>query len=113
MVIDAIQKDPEWANGEYTRQPRGALLDVGRIMTIAGSSPLADQKRLPDRDSADKSIEEAEATFVSTHDANDVLYAVAASRDYDPSADLEKIIAPVLFVNSADDFINPPELGIA
>jgi len=113
MVIDAIQKDPEWANGEYTRQPRGALLDVSHIMTIAGSSPLADQKRLPDRDTADKSIEEAEATFVSTHDANDVLYAVAASRDYDPSADLEKIIAPVLFVNSADDFINPPELGIA
>jgi homoserine O-acetyltransferase/O-succinyltransferase len=112
MVIDAIQQDPEWNNGEYTRQPRGALLDVSHIMTIAGSSPLADQKRLPDRDTADKSIEEAEATFVSTHDANDVLYAVAASRDYDPSADLEKIIAPVLFVNSADDFINPPELGI-
>src|SRR5207253_2004221 len=55
----------------------------------------------------------SEAEFASTHDANDVLYAVAASRDYDPSHDLEQITAPVLFVNSADDYINPPELGIA
>src|SRR6185436_8880781 len=78
-----------------------------------GSSPLPDQKRLATRDAADKDVEETEARFASTHDANDVLYAVSASHDYDPSAGLEKITAPVLFVNSADDFINPPELGIA
>jgi homoserine O-acetyltransferase len=113
MVVDAIQQDPEWAAGEYTRQPRGALLEAAHLLTLAGSAPLADQKRLPSRDVADKAVEDSAATFVSTHDANDVLYAVAASRDYDPSADLEKITAPVLFVNSADDFINPPELGIA
>ena len=113
MVIDAIEQDPEWASGEYTRQPRAALRDAGHLMAIAGSAPLADQKRMPDRDAADQVVEDDEASFAASHDANDVLYAVAASRDYDPSADLEKITAPVLFVNSGDDFINPPELGIA
>src|SRR5512140_2603755 len=113
MVIDAIQQDPDWNNGEYTKQPRGALMDAGHLLTLAGSAPSADQKRLPTRDAADKDVEDSEAKFVATHDANDVLYAVAASNDYDPSADLEKITAPVVFVNSADDFINPPELSIA
>ena len=74
---------------------------------------MADQKRLPTRDAADRDVAESESRFATTHDANDLVYAVAASRDYDPSADLEKITAPLLFVNSADDFINPPELGIA
>ena len=82
-------------------------------MTLAGSAPIADQKRLATRDAADQAVEKGEAEFLATHDANDVLYAVDSSRDYDPSADLEKITAQVLFVNSADDFINPPELGIA
>jgi homoserine O-acetyltransferase len=113
MVIDAIQQDPEWNNGEYTKQPRGGLMDAGHLITLVGTAPMADQKRLPTRDAADKAVEEDEAKFAETHDANDVLYAVAASRDYDPSPDLENITAPVLFVNSADDFVNPPELGIA
>jgi homoserine O-acetyltransferase len=113
MVIDAIQQDPEWNSGEYTKQPRGAMLEASHMLTLAGSAPLPDQKRLATRDAADAAVEKSEAEFASTHDANDVLYAVAASRDYDPSPDLEKITAPLLFVNSADDFINPPELGIA
>jgi homoserine O-acetyltransferase len=113
MVTDAIKHDPAWNGGEYTQQPRGALLDASHLLTLAGSAPIADQKRLATRDAADQAVEKAEADFVATHDANDVLYAVDSSRDYDPSADLGKITARVLFVNSADDFINPPELGIA
>jgi homoserine O-acetyltransferase len=113
MLIDAIKQDPEWNNGEYTRPPRAALLAASHLQTLAGSAPLADQKRLATRDAADKEVETSEAKFVDTRDANDLLYAVASSSDYDPSADLEKITAPVLFVNSADDFCNPPELGIA
>ncbi|HEX2688294.1 MAG TPA: alpha/beta fold hydrolase [Kofleriaceae bacterium] len=113
MLIDGIQEDPDWNHGEYTKQPRAALLAASHLMTLAGSAPLADQKRLATRDAADQDVEDGEHKFLATHDANDLLYAVAASRDYDPSADLEKITAPVLFVNSADDFINPPELGIA
>ena len=113
MLIDGIEQDPDWNHGEYTRPPRAALLGASHLLTLAGSAPIADQKRLPTRDAADKDVADGEATFIATHDANDVLYAVAASRDYDPSADLEKITAPVLFVNSGDDFINPPELAIA
>jgi homoserine O-acetyltransferase len=113
MVTDAIKHDPAWNGGDYTQQPRGALLDASHLLTLAGSAPIADQKRLATRDAADQAVEKAEAEFLATHDANDVLYAVDSSRDYDPSADLEKITAQVLFVNSADDYINPPELGIA
>jgi homoserine O-acetyltransferase len=113
MLIDSIQQDPDWNGGEYTKQPRAALLGASHLLALVGAAPLADQKRLSSRDAVDKDVEESESKFIATHDANDVLYAVAASRDYDPSADLEKITAPVLFVNSADDFVNPPELGIA
>jgi homoserine O-acetyltransferase len=113
MLIDGIKQDPDWNNGDYTRQPRAALLGASHLMTLAGSAPLPDQNRLPTRDAVDKDVEAAEATFVETHDANDLLYAISSSGDYDPSAELEKITAPVLFVNSADDFVNPPELGIA
>ncbi|MEO7730060.1 MAG: alpha/beta fold hydrolase [Kofleriaceae bacterium] len=113
MLIDGIKQDPEWNNGEYTKPPRAGLLAAGYLMTIAGSAPLADQKRLPTRDAADRDVSESEGKFAETHDANDLLYAVTSSGDYDPSADLEKITAPLLWVNSADDFINPPELGIA
>jgi len=113
MLIDGIQQDPDWNGGEYTRQPRAGMLAAGHLFALASSAPIADQKRLPTSDAVDKDVEEGERRFALTHEANDLLYAVAASRDYDPSAELEKITAQVLFVNSADDFINPPELGIA
>ncbi len=98
--------------GLYATEPRGGSR-VQPTLAIADSAPLADQRRLPTPDAADTDVEGDARRFVATHDANDVLYAVASSRDYDPSADLEKITAPVLLVNSADDFVNPPELGIA
>jgi homoserine O-acetyltransferase len=79
---------------------------------VAGSAPLVMQKTLPTRDAADKYVEEAEKR-ASTLDANDLLYQVNASRNYDPSTQLEKITVAVMWINSADDFINPPELGIA
>jgi homoserine O-acetyltransferase/O-succinyltransferase len=71
------------------------------------------QKTLPTRDAADKYLDDSTKRITATLDANDLLYAVNASRNYDPSPKLEMIKAPVMFVNSADDFINPPELGIA
>jgi homoserine O-acetyltransferase/O-succinyltransferase len=102
MVIDAI-----------TRDPKSGLVAAAYIMALAGSAPIADQQRMPTRDAADRVVEESTAEWVASHDPTDVLYAVSASRDYDPSRKLEAITAPVMFVNSADDFINPPELGIA
>jgi homoserine O-acetyltransferase len=113
MVIDGIKDDPEWKGGEYATEPRAGLESAAHLFAIADSAPLADQRKLPTPDAADTDVEGDARRFVATHDANDVLYAVASSRDYDPSADLEKITAPVLLVNSADDFVNPPELGIA
>ncbi len=113
MLIDAIEQDPEWNHGEYTRQPRAAMLGAGQIFALANTAPLADQKRLATREAADQEVEGGERAFPATYDANDLLYAFQASFDYDPAPELDKITAPFLLVNSADDFINPPELGIA
>jgi len=113
MVIDGIRQDPEWKNGEYTSEPRSALQIAADFLLIAGSAPLHMQQDLPIRDAADKYLEEAVKRATADLDANDFLYAVSASRDYDPSSKLDFIKAPVMFINSADDFINPPELGIA
>ena len=112
MLMDAIRNDPEWKGGEYTTQPRAALRTAQDLLVIAGSAPLQGQKNYPTREAADKYVEDAGARSTSL-DANDLLYQVNASRTYDPSAGLDKIKAPVMYVNSADDFINPPELGIA
>jgi homoserine O-acetyltransferase/O-succinyltransferase len=112
MVIDGIRQDPEWKNGEYTTEPRAALQVSEDFLIVAGSAPLLMQKNLPAREAADQYLEQT-MKRTSTLDANDMLYAVSASRNYDPSPKLGTITAPVMFVNSADDFINPPELGIA
>jgi homoserine O-acetyltransferase/O-succinyltransferase len=113
MVMDGIRQDPEWKNGDYTAEPRAGLQIASNILIIAGSAPLPMQMRFPTRDAADKYLTETVQRDMSDLDANDLLYAVNSSRNYDPSAELEKITAPVMYINSADDFINPPELGIA
>jgi homoserine O-acetyltransferase/O-succinyltransferase len=113
MVMEGIRQDPEWKNGDYKTEPRAALQVSADFLIIAGSAPLLMQKNLPTRDAADKYLDESMKRITGTLDVNDLLYAVNASRNYDPSAKLETIKAPVMFVNSADDFINPPELGIA
>jgi homoserine O-acetyltransferase len=113
LVIDGIRDDPNWKNGDYTTQPQSALEIAAGIFYIAGGAPLQMQKNLPARDAADAAIQDFVKKFAADHDATDLLYAVNASRNYDPSPQLEKITVPVMFVNSADDFINPPELGIA
>jgi homoserine O-acetyltransferase len=113
MVMDAIRSDPEWKNGEYTNEPQQGLCTALDLLLIAGSAPLPMQKNLPTRDAADKYLDDYFKTRLGDLDANDLLYQVNASRNYDPSAQLEKIKAQVMWMNSADDFINPPELKIA
>jgi homoserine O-acetyltransferase/O-succinyltransferase len=113
MVIEGIRQDPDWKNGEYTTEPRAAQQVSADFLLIAGSAPLSMQKNLSTRDAADKYLDDSMKRIAATYDANDFLYAVNSSRNYDPSPKLETITAPVMFVNSADDFINPPELGIA
>jgi homoserine O-acetyltransferase/O-succinyltransferase len=113
MVIDGIRQDPEWKGGEYTSEPRAGLQISADFLLIAGSAPLHMQEDLPTRDAADKFLDDSMKRMTANLDANDFLYAVNSSRNYDPSAKLEAIQAAVMYINSADDFINPPELGIA
>jgi homoserine O-acetyltransferase len=113
MIIDAIRSDPAWQGGNYAHEPAGALRTAADILLIAGSAPLVLQRNCPTRDAADAYLHAFIGRELATEDANDLLYQVSASRDYDPSARLGRIVAPVMWVNSADDFINPPELGIA
>lgn len=113
MLMDAIRNDPEWKGGEYAAEPLAALRTALDLLILAGSVPLQMQKNFATRDAADEFLEETFSRRLTELDANDLLYQVNASRHYNPSPLLEKIKAPAMFVNSADDFINPPELGIA
>lgn len=111
MIMDFIRDDPAWNGGEYTRQPAGLRPAMGMLFVLT-SAPKVQLTTAPTRDDADRQIRAYLDRAVATHDANDVLYAFDASRDYDPSPGLEKITARVLAINSADDFVNPPELGV-
>lgn len=113
LLIDAIQQDPAWKGGDYATQPKEGLRTALGLLMVAGLSPLPTQIAAPTREAADKAVDDYFAARLAPLDANDLIYQVAASRTYDPSSKLEVITAPVLWINSADDFINPPELGIA
>jgi len=113
LVMDAIRSDTQWLQGEYRSEPPDALRTAAGLLLIAGSAPIQMQLALPTRDSADEFLQKYMSREIEDLDANDLLYQVNASRNYDPSGGLGKIIAPVMWINSADDFINPPELGIA
>ena len=113
MVMDAIRNDPEWKGGDYTSEPRQGLRTWLDFLLIAGSAPLPMQTNSPTRDAADKYLDDYLQSRMAGVDVNDVLYQVNASRNYDPSAQLEKIKAQVMWINTGDDFVNPTELGIA
>ncbi len=111
MSIDAIMADPAWQGGDYTAQPAQGLRTATDLSIIAGANPLGLQAQYPTRLAAEAAL--ARAMARPQNDANDTIYQLDASRSYDPSKALERITVPVLWINSADDFINPPELGIA
>ena len=111
VIIDAIRNDPEWQGGNYTKQPQ-SLRTAAEMLWLVSSNPAIRSRRAPTLAGADKEIDDFVAQHMRTDDANDVLYTFEASADYDPSPELEKISAPLLAVNSADDLVNPPEIGI-
>ncbi|HUO87722.1 MAG TPA: alpha/beta fold hydrolase [Rhizomicrobium sp.] len=113
MTIDAIRNDPAWMGGEYKSQPQAGLRTAIDFLIMAGTTPLLAQKAYPTRDAVDAFLADYAAKELATLDANDFLYQVDASRNYDPSQKLGTIKAPLMWVNTTDDFINPPELGIA
>jgi homoserine O-acetyltransferase/O-succinyltransferase len=112
MIMDITTHDPAWKNGYYTAQPHDGLVSAVNLLMMMTSSPLQWHKTAPTRDAADKWYADQIASRVASTDANDMLYQYNASRDYDPSPSLEKITARLLAINSADDVVNPPELGI-
>jgi homoserine O-acetyltransferase len=110
-IIDAIRGDPEWKGGEYASTPQG-LRVAAEIQFFLSGNPVLRLREAPTLAEADRVLDAYVAKYVQGSDANDVLYAFEASHGYDPGPDLEKIRAPLIAVNSADDLINPPELGI-
>ncbi len=111
MVIDAIRNDPAWTEGDYKTQPP-SLRTAAEMLWFMSSNPVLRQKDAPTLAKADEVLDKFVEQIFKTDDANDVLYALEASHDYDPAPNLEKIEAPLLAINFADDLINPPELGI-
>jgi homoserine O-acetyltransferase len=108
LLVDAIVSDPTWKNGDYTEPPRGLASAIGFLL-MATSVPLQWQKQFPTAKEADAWLAEQIASRTKATDANDMIYYFRASEDYDPAPHLAKIIAPLLAINSADDFVNPPE----
>jgi homoserine O-acetyltransferase len=111
ISIDAIRNDPAWQDGNYTAQPPGLRTAAG-MSFFMGFNPVLRYAAAPTLADADRVFDTAVAETLKTADANDTLYGLEASRDYDPGPKLEKIRAPLLAINFADDLINPPELGI-
>jgi homoserine O-acetyltransferase/O-succinyltransferase len=111
MIIDSIRNEPEWKGGDYAAQPSGLTSAVYTLLFMV-SSPLQWQKAAPTPEAADRFFDEQVKARLSSADANDMLYSFGASGDYDPAPALPTIRAPLTAVNSADDQVNPPELGI-
>jgi len=112
-AVEGIRSDPAWAGGDYRTQPLQGLRTAVSILQVAGFAPLYLQKSYPTRDAADAYIVERIARDLPTRDANDLIYQLEASRTYNPWPRLETIRVPMTWINSADDFINPSEYGIA
>jgi homoserine O-acetyltransferase len=110
-IINAIRNDPDYHGGDYQKQPE-ALKTAEAMVWLVSSNPIVRQREAPTLAKADQVIDAYVADKIKTADANDLLYEIDASYDYDPGPGLEKIRAPLLAINSADDLINPPELGI-
>jgi homoserine O-acetyltransferase len=113
MAIEAVKDDPAWMGGEYKTEPKQGLTTANEMLLVMGSAPLVMQKIAPTRQAAEEYVDKYVARADPHTDANDLIFYMNASRNYDPRANLEKITVPVMWINSADDFINPPELGIA
>ena len=113
LAVQGIRADPAWQEGNYAAQPVMGLRTAVSLLQVAGMAPLWLQREYPTREAADAYLQGRVERDLATRDANDLIYQLEASRTYDPLPSLQRIRAPITWVNSADDFINPPEYGIA
>jgi len=113
MAIQDLKLDRAWQNGNYKTEPQDGLRGANEMLLVMGSAPLVMQKQAPTRRQAEGYVDLYLQRTMASTDANDMIYYLDASRNYKPEAKLDSIKAPVLWINSADDYINPPELGIA
>lgn len=111
-AMDAIRADPAWQGGNYATPPVQGLRTAAALSVMAGSAPEYFQAQYPTREAAEANVRERINKDIASRDANDFLYQFDSSRTYNPLPGLEKITAPTVWINSADDFINPPELKI-
>jgi homoserine O-acetyltransferase len=111
VIIDAIRNDPDWRQGEYRAQPP-SLTTAAEMLFLMANNPVERQREAPTREAADRVLDDYVRRTMRAMDANDVLYAIESSADYDPGPGLARITAPLLAINFEDDLINPPELGI-
>jgi homoserine O-acetyltransferase len=107
LAINGIEKDPAWQDGNYTSEPMAGLRAAQNLLFVAGSAPLFYQEQYPTRDKAGAFAEQSVSNALKSLDANDLIYQLDSSRNYNPWPRLERITAPLTWINSADDFINP------
>lgn len=112
LAINGIKSDPAWQGGLYSEQPKQGLRTAQSLLFVAGSAPLNYQAQYPTRQAASAFAEERVSTAMQSLDANDLIYQLEASRNYNPWPKLEAITAPVMWINSADDFINPRNIDV-
>jgi homoserine O-acetyltransferase len=108
--VEAIRNDPEWNNGDYDRQPSN-WVRVAPISAMFTQNVVRIQELGATREQADAFYRQL-VENAKKGDANNRLYQIESTMDYDPSAVLEKIKARLLAINFADDAVNPPELGV-
>ena len=112
LAIDGIEADPAWTGGNYSAQPTQGLRTAQSLLFVAGSAPLYFQEQYPTRAKASAFAQDRVASAMKELDANDTIYQLDSSRNYNPWPKLEAIVVPVTWINSADDFINPRNLPI-
>jgi len=111
MIVNLIKVDPDWKDGNYETQPQGLTSAMYPLIFMVGS-PLRYQQLATNHEAANQLLTELASSYATRFDANDLIYQFNSSRYYDPSSKLEEIVAPLVAVNTADDELNPPELGI-
>lgn len=112
LFIDAIKNDPAWNGGNYDEKPMAGMRAASGALMFMTSSPLQMQKNAPTREQSEEMLTAIIGRYSNALDPNDAIYAFDASRHYNPQPHLEKIMAPLVAINSADDQVNPPELQI-